>query len=516
MLGAAEIPWTTQAGYPVLAALQLLPLALLVPVYLFRRDTLVLWTGILGAAVELLLAADLYRRFDPGEAGFQLAERVDLVPPLAYRVGVDGMGVIFVLLTALLTVFVVLYGGTRGRGASRGFLASTFAIESALMGMLTTLDLLWFTTLSALQLVLVGYVLWSWATSPGRDLMLIRYLQFMAAGVALLMAGTLMLGWAHADATGGRWSFALADLATLRPPPTFQSVVFLLLFYGIAIRIPVFPLHGWLPLTTEHGQIARGPVFLLGIKTGVFGLLRFVLPILPDAVLRWQHVVVALALAGIFYAALLALMQDNLRRLLAYAVVSHTGLLVIGLFSLSHAGFQGVIILSVDFGLAMAVLLFMTGFLQRRTRTALLPRLGGLFERLPLIGIAFLVGSLSILQMPGTPGFDAAHLMLEAAMDQFGALLTIAAALGNVAAAAFLLWAFQRAFLAPRPNTMPAGQIARATRLERLIAVGLITVLLGAGFYSEPMLRLTERSLLDTASLFNPAPGAGLHAEPAP
>ena len=138
-------------------------------------------------------------------------------------------------------------------------------------------------------------------------------------------------------------------------------MIFLLLIMGLGVKAALVPLHGWLPLVAEHGTIAVAGVFLLGLKTGVFALVRFVFPLLPDAVLRWHEWVVAFALAGIFYAATLALMQVNLRRLLAFAVISHTSVLVIGLFSLSQTALQGSILLSSSFGTATAGLLFMSG-----------------------------------------------------------------------------------------------------------------------------------------------------------
>jgi NADH-quinone oxidoreductase subunit M len=247
--------------------------------------------------------------------------------------------------------------------------------------------------------------------------------------------------------------------------------------------------------------VAVAPTILLGLKVGIYGMVRFVFPILPEAVLQWSPYVVAFATAGIFYAALLALIEANLRRLLAYAVVSHTSILIIGLFSLGQAAFQGSIMLSVVFGLAIAGLFFTTGLVYRRTRTTQLVKLGGLFDRIPAIGVAFFIAGLSIVGMPGTPGFDAAHLILEAAIDRYGAVETIAAALGNVAAAAFLLWAFQRAFLAPSSPDLPAN-IAPATPTERAIAGILILVLLGAGFYSEPWLQLVDAPMASLRARF--------------
>ena len=335
---------------------------------------------------------------------------------------------------------------------------------------------------------------------------LIRFLQFMGIGVLLLLVGVLLLGWNHHEVTGGDWTFDLLDLAGVEVAAPIRSVVFFLLFYGLAIRTPLFPLHGWLPIIAEHGTAAVAPVFLLGLKTGVYGLLRFVFPLMPEAVLQWQGFVVAFATAGIFYAALLALLQVNLRRLLAFAVVSHTSVLVIGLFSLGSAGFQGSIILSVNFGIAITGLVLMTGFIYHRTRTTLLSRLGGLFDRLPLIGIAFLVAGLSIIGMPGTPGFDAAHLMLEDAMHNFGALITTAAALGNLVAAGFLLWAFQRTFLAASDGRRANPEVARASPLEGLLAAAVILLLLGTGFYSEPWLELIEQPAQALSSDLAPMP----------
>jgi len=495
----AELHWTAQSSYPILTALQLLPLLSVLLLMLLRGKALLYPAAITLAVAELLLAVDLFRCFDPATPAMQLAERL---PLFSYHAAVDGMSVLFILLTAVLSLLIVLYAQVRKLSGSSTFLAMVFGIQTSLQAMFVNQNFMWFTLLSAAELLLVAYLLRRWAKAPQDDMALGRYMQFMGIGLLLLFAGVFMLGWNHADATGGQWSFDLHELTMVQVPIALQSVIFFLLFYGLGIRIPLFPLHGWLPLVAEHGTIAVAGIFLLGLKTGIYGLVRFILPLLPDAVLRWHDWVVAFALAGVFYAAILALMQVNLRRLLAFAVISHTGVLVIGLFSLSHAAFQGSILLSASFGTATAGLLFMSGFVYRRTRTLLLPRLGGLFGQLPVIGIGFLVAGLSIIGMPGTPGFDAVHLMLEAAILEFGAMVTIAAALGNVAAAAFLLWAFQRAFLAPLADSMPQPVIEPATRMERSIAVVLIAILLGAGFYSRPWLGLLEHSFDGLTALY--------------
>ncbi len=488
-----SVPILTSAsdGLPLLTVLQLLPLVGALALLGIRRELPAIAFATVVSLAELGLGVVLYLSLDQTSPALQFTEQWTLGPMLNYHVGVDGMAMLFILLTALLSLLVVVYTPVRRLQPAAHFLAVALACEATLMALFTTLDLLWFTVLGGAELWLIGYLMGRWAISPAEEQALDRYYQFMGTSLALLLGGALLLGWNHAATHGGAWSFDLIALSGDHLGPALATLVFFLLFYGLAIRTPMFPLHGWLPLVAEHGTVAVAPVFLLGLKVGVYGLLRFVFPLVPQAVERWSPYVIAFAVAGIFYAALLALMQTNLRRLLAYAVVSHTSVLVIGLFSLGTSAFQGAVMLSINFGMAIAGLLFMTGCVYSRMRTTQLDKLGGLFDRLPLIGLAFFIAGLSIVGMPGTPGFDAVHLMLEAAIARFGALVTIAAALGNVAAAAFLLWAFQRAFLAPRTAEGPAN-IPPGTWPERIIAGVVILVLLGVGFYSEPWLALTD------------------------
>ncbi|MEN8165955.1 MAG: NADH-quinone oxidoreductase subunit M [Pseudomonadota bacterium] len=498
----SELHWTAQSAYPILAALQLLPLVSMLLFASLRPQKILLPAGITLALLELLLAIALLNKFDTGITAMQFAERIELLPLLTYHAAVDGVSVLFILLTAVLTLLVILYAQVRDLFTRGPLMTVVFALQATLMSMFVSVDLLWFTLASAVEVGLLGYMIVRWTTSPDSDTAQARYYQFVGTGVLLLLIGVIMLAWNHADATGGAWSFDLLKLVGTPIAPAIQSVVFFLLFYGLAVRIPIFPLHGWLPQVAEHGTLAVAPVFLIGLKVGVYGLLRFVLPLMPEAVIQWHQFIVAFAVAGIFYAATLAMLQVNMRRLLAFAVVSHTSVLVIGLFSLNHAAFQGSIMLTMDFGLAITTLVFMIGMVYQRTRTVLFSRLGGLFDSIPLIGIAFLIGGLSIVGMPGTPGFDAAHLVLEAAIIRFGALVTIAAALGNVVAAGFLLWAFQRAFLAPQDESQPVKKVKPTTGMERLVAGVMILILLGAGFYSEPWLDLIEKSLEGLSQLY--------------
>ena len=498
MGGLSEIFWNEQTGLPLLLMLQLLPLlgALLV-LALGERLSAVL-VGKVFALAELLLGIVAVSRINPTLPALQLAERFE---PLAYHVAVDGLSLVFLLLTALLTFLMTLYGMSRGMISPGRLFAVLLVAEAGLVGMLVTVNVAWFAAFSALELWAVTFLLRRWASSRAEIQALARFVQYQAFGWVLFAAGCLVLGWGHADATGGFWSFDLFDLAEHLTSGKYQTAAFYLLFYGLAVRTPLFPLHGWLPNMAQHGLIAVAPALMVGVKVGIYGMLRFVLPLTPDAVQYWQPYVVGFAMAGVFFTAALAFQQTNLRRLLAFAVVSHTSLLVIGVFSLHESGIQGAVLLAANFGLAVTGMWFIVGFVFRRTGTTELNELSGLFERIPFLAIAFLSFGLAIVGMPGTPGFDAAHLILEGSIDSFGALPTVATALGNVAAAGFLLWAFQRAFLSQARQG--GHDVDKTLPMEYVVCGIALAAMLTIGFFTEPWLYLTETASQAMAARFH-------------
>lgn len=494
-----EILWTQQANWPILALLQLLPLAGAIIILALGERTVAVALGRVVALAELWLGFVLYRHIDATAPALQMAERVDW---LGYHVAADGITALFVLLTGLIAVLMTLYGLVRGLAQPGRLMALILLAEAALMTMLVTMNLLWFVLFSIVELAIAGYLIGHWSTSTreNRLLAMTRFLQFQGVGVLLLAGGVIILAWDHASLTG-RWSFDLIELINAPAQGRFQTATFFLLFFGLAVRTPLFPFHGWLPHVAHRGMVAIAPSLLLGVKVGIYGMLRFLLPLTAEAVQVWQNAIVAFAMTGVFYAAILAFLQTNLRRLLSFAVISHTGLIVIGIFSLHPLGLAGAVLLSVNFGLAVTVMLFMVGFVFRRTRTTDLAKLGGLYERIPFIAFCFIVGGFSIVGMPGTPGFDAVHFVLEAAMERFGALPTVAAALGNVIAAGFLLWAFQKAFLAPQAEGGTSA-VEPTLPMEYLVGGIVVAVLLLAGFYFEPWLNLIEPTLKALAARF--------------
>lgn len=495
---------------PLLSVLQLLPLLTGLILIRVRGDAAVALAGIMSLA-QMFLAISLYKQFDVHQpAGvMQFAENAQIWGAFHYHAAVDGISVMFVLLTSLISLLSVAFILVR-RLHESSVLAVMMMIQAVITSQFVTVDLLWFTLMSCLEIVLVGYLTKRWPTFHDIQPTLARYLQFMVVGLLLLVFGTLVLGWNYADANAGRWSFNLYELAQLGfgKHDMVGTLVFFALFYALAVRIPVFPFHGWLPGFMLHGNVAIAPIYLLGLKVGIYGLLRFVFPIVPHAVWEWHLVATVFASTGVFYAAFLAMRQQTLRELLAFAVISHTGILTIGLFSLHRMAFEGAVLLALNFGLAITGLLLMTGMVWQRTRTTRMHKLGGLLDYIPIVGLAFLVAGLAIVGMPGTPGFDAVHFVLEGSIKSFGAVVTVAAALGNLVAAGFLLRAFQQAFLATPGMDTSRWDTNPTYPAETLMAGIVILVTVVVGFYSAPWIALIEQPISGLAGLFAEYTGA--------
>lgn len=492
-------------SFPWLSALLAIPLLGIIADFRARQARTAFALGLTAAVVELVLALQLVARFQPHAPGMQFVERVEILPWLGYHVGIDGIGVLFLPLTALLTLFVMLYAQPHRWERPGAFVANILGLELALMGMFTALNLLQFWLFALAEVIPAALLIRRWGTSPVRDRAAVQYVRAMLGGLAALLAGILLLGWHHA-ATAGIWSFDLAALAETPVPAGQQSLIFILLFGGLAVRLALFPFHAWLPIVAKHGTVAVGMVLLVGAKVGVYALLRFVFPLLPAAAQQWDGWVVALGLAGMVYGALLAVLQIDLRRLLAFAVISHTGVLMAGLFSLNESGLKGGLLLSLNLGLAAAGLFVAAGLLNRRLNTTRFHRLGGLFDSLPLLGLTFLVVVLGSIAMPGTPGFEAAHLALEGTLESYGWGVATVAASGNVLAAGYLLWAYQRIFLTR--NSKVSSRPLTDLRNRELIMAGLLClVMIGVGLYADPWIKMIGEAVENVAKVFGVGSG---------
>ncbi len=485
-------PWSESAAFPLLTTMTLVPLAAMIAIWISRSAKLALYFGFAGALLTLALSVYLLTIFDAGHPGIHLVEEAHFAG-LSYRVGVDGTNILFIPLTAILTVLALVYTLITRHVSDRQFIGCLLGYEAILIGAFAALNALQFWFWCVLELIPVVLLTVHAGTGQNRRWVVVLLLQYWGSGLLMTLAGFLLLAFGLLDDLHP----LTFDWLTLKQNNAYlhdEVLIFILLFFGFAIRMPLFPFHGWLPVLAEQGTVASAMVFLVGLKLGIYAVIRFILPMVPGVAEQWADFVVTLGVISIFYGALLALMQINIRRLLAFAVISQTGMLVIGIFCFNENGLEGSLLLSIAYGLAMAGMLFSVGLIYERTRTAYLPRLGGLFDSNGTLALLFLISALSTMVMPGTPGFDAAHLLVEGVIEEDGWLLAIAILVGNVMSAAFLLWAFQRVFMAsPKRAEQPYSCEHHPIWKERFITVVICLMLIGTGFYTTPWLNFIDQ-----------------------
>ena len=484
--------WSESVAFPLLTTLTCVPLLSVMVIMRAPSSLMALRYGFCGALVTLCMSIYLLMVFNAGKPGMHLVEQVHFAG-LSYTVGVDGANILFIPLLAVLTFLALIYTLITRHKTDRLFIACLLAYEGILIGAFVALNLLQFWFWCVLECVPVTLLTLYAGTGKNRRWIMARVLQYWLSGLAMTLAGFILLSLGMTDA-GQPLSFDWLTLKQHHAHFPNETLVFLLLFLGFAIRMPFFPFHGWLPLLLEHGTVASAAIFLVGLKVGIYAVIRFILPFVPDDAENWAGFVMTLGLLSIFYGALLALLQINIRRLLAFAVLSHTGMLIIGMFCFNDYGLEGSLLLCIAYGLATAGMLFSVGLIYERTRTAFIPRLGGLFDSNSTIALLFLISALSTMVMPGTPGFDAAHLLLEGIIERDGWLIAIAILIGNVLAAAFLLRAFQQLFItAPKRATHPPSSVYHPVTTERLIALAICGLLIGTGFYTTPWLNFIDQ-----------------------
>jgi len=320
-----EIRAMEQIGFPILTVLIVFPVLWASLVNLIKDERLARRTALLGAVVELGLAMFMAVSFTPGVSDIQFAEHFRWIPTsgVGYHVGVDGISVLFIPLTAFVTLMVMLFSWTTVRFRPKSYLMALLVLEAATIGIFVSLDLVLFFVFWELILVPSYFLLRLWGIGPERQYAAIKYVMYMLTGSASMLLGIVLLGTNHYTQTGA-YSFDFLDLLRVPVPPGLQTVAFFLLAFGLAVKAPLFPFHTWMPAVFMQGPIGVG-MFLAGLKIGVYGFVRFTLPLVPDAAREWSWLIAALGITAIIYGGLIALVQPNLRRLLAFASVSHVG-----------------------------------------------------------------------------------------------------------------------------------------------------------------------------------------------
>ncbi len=450
----------------------------------------------LGFAAATLLAGIVAASQYELDGGMQLTETHTWIESLGvhYALGVDGLGLLMVLLTVVLVPIVLLAGWREsdavGNGGAKAFFAWTLALEAMSLAVFTATDVLLFYVVFEATLIPAYFLIGGFGRA-GRGRAATKFLIYQFAGGLVMLAS--VIGLYVVSANAGTPSFLLTDLAAIDIDPITQRWLFVGFFIAFAIKAPMFPVHTWLADTTEKATPGTSVLLVCILdKIGTFGMLRFCLGLLPDASQWATPVVVVLALISIIYGALVAIGQDDVLRLIGLTSLSHFGFIVLGIFVLSPTGSSGAILYMVNHGIATALMFLVAGFLIRRTGTASIREMGGVEKTAPVLAGFFLVGGLAAAGLPGLSPFVSEMMVIIAAFDHHW-LVGSVAVLAIVLAAFYALWMYQRTMTGPG-----LAPVADLDRREVGIVAPLLLALVLFGFFPMPLLDVINPVVHDT------------------
>jgi len=430
----------------VLTALILLPVvgALVVALVPSRRREVHLPLGIALSVIPLALAGYLFWVFEPA-AGFQHVERAVWYEPwgINWYLGVDGISLPMVVLTALL-VPIALGASTTITNRTKEFIVYTLFLEAGMIGAFLALDLFLFFVFFEAILVPMYFIIGIWG-GERRIYAAVKFFLYTAFGSALMLAAIIALAYNH-NAQFGFTSFALNDLMNLDLSPGAEGWLFTAFAIAFAIKVPLFPFHTWLPDAHVEAPTA-GSVLLAAVllKLGTYGLLRFNLSLFPETSVDAVPIMAVLAVVGILYGAVVAIVQPDLKKLVAYSSVSHLGFIVLGTFALTSGGLQGAVIQNLNHGLTTGALFLLVGMIYDRRHTKKIADFGGLQKVMPVFAGFFLFMTFASIGLPGLNGFVGEFLVLIGSYPTLPTFAILAAG-GVVLAAIYLLWAYERVF----------------------------------------------------------------------
>lgn len=488
-------------GIPILTLLLFLPFFGALVLWLQEEEDFIKNTALGVSVFELVLAGIVLVRFVPESPAMQFSERLPWIPPLgiSYHLAVDGISVLFVGLTAFLTVLIVLYSWETVRYQVKEYFIALLALETTIIGIFVSIDLILFFVFWELMLIPSYFLIKLWGGGVERQYAALKYVLYTLLGSVFMLVGIVLLDlnyhdWAVARGVEPAYTFDFLQLLTVPISADRQVLIFWLIFLGLAFKAPVFPFHTWLPDALLEGPIGMA-VVLAGLKLGTYGFMRFSLPLLPEASTSAGvvKIVMVLALGAIVYGAIVALIQPDFRRLLAFSSISHLGFVLLGLFALNFQGLQGSLLTMINLGFTTAGLFFVAGFLLVRRHSTHLSAFGGLARRVPLLATFLLIIGLASIGLPGTNGFVGEFLILLGAFRAhwiYGAV----AVTGVILGAAYFLWYYERAMFGPLAKSL-SHVIGDLTARELVIAVSLSVMIFWIGLYPSPFLRMMNGSV---------------------
>lgn len=483
-------------GFPVLSTLIFLPIAGAVFLLFVNRSrgTVIKGVSLVISLITFILSIPLFVKFDRTTHLMQFVERHEWIPVwnINYHLGIDGISILFVLLSTLITILCVLISWNSIKMKIKEFYISLLVIEGAMIGVFCSLDFMLFYLFWEAMLIPMYLLIGVWG-GPNRIYAATKFFLYTLVGSVLMLVGIIVL-YVYSGGT-----FDILELMTKTYPYNMQLWLFWAFFAAFAVKVPMFPVHTWLPDAHTEAPTA-GSVILAAvlIKMGAYGFLRFSLPLFPEASKAMTPAMLVLSVIAIIYGAVICLAQTDMKRLIAYSSVSHMGFVTLGIFSLNTQGMEGGILQMINHGIITGALFLSVGMIYDRTHTRQIADYGGVASVMPLYAAAFMIFTLASIGLPATNGFIGEFLIILGgfAAKQWAGVL---AATGIIIGAGYMLWLYQRVFFMQINPKVAELKDINAREIVTLLPMVLLIFWIGLypntflGFMHESVRHLLER-----------------------
>jgi NADH-quinone oxidoreductase subunit M len=486
-------------NFPIISALILLPtigsLFLIFSKSNDQSNSTIKYVALFTSIVNFLLSIYLWFLFDETTSAFQFVEdREWLIGIVNYKVGVDGISILFVILTTFITPLCIISVNNSVKKRLRDFLIAILIMESFMIGVFCSLDLVIFYLFFEAGLIPMFLIIGIWG-GPKRVYSAFKFFLYTLLGSVLMLVAIISIYWI----TG---TTDVVKLYELGIDSKYQNLLWLAFFSSFAVKTPMWPVHTWLPDAHVEAPTA-GSVLLAAIllKMAGYGFIRFSLGLFPIASDLFTPLIYALSLIAIIFTSLIALMQEDMKKLIAYSSVAHMGFVTLGIFTIQQQGIEGSIIQMISHGLVSAALFLCVGVVYDRMHSRLINTYGGIVTIIPKYSVLFMLFTLAALGLPGTSGFIGEFLILMGAFkDNF--LVAVIASLGVILGAAYMLWLYKRVVFGKLVNN-DLNQLTDLDKSEYFILVSLALPTLFFGFYPEPLFNTIEVSVNDLIEMYN-------------
>lgn len=481
-----------------------------------KSANVVRWLAFGFSLIPLAISLLIYARFDAANPDFQFTQKILWIETINvhYHVGADGISVLLLLLTAFITPLTLLSTWKSITVKVKEFSFFMLFLEAGMIGVFISLDLFLFYVFWEAMLIPMYFIIGVWG-GERKIYAAVKFFIYTFAGSLLMLVAIVALGLYAADATG-YFTTNLLELYEVAPGVAHDVQLWLFLAFALsfAIKVPLFPLHTWLPDAHVEAP-AAGSVILAGVllKMGTYGLVRFCLPLFPEIALEAAPYMSILAVVGIIYGALVAMVQPDVKKLVAYSSVSHLGFVVLGVFAFTQEAMQGAVIQMINHGLSTGALFLLVGFLYDRTHTRMIADYGGIAKVVPIYSTFFMIATLSSIGLPGLNGFVGEFLILAGTFKS--AVLgswayAIFAASGVIFAAVYMLWMYQRVFFNTITNEK-MKDVKDLTARELAVLIPVVVFIVWIGVYPETFLHLTDAASAGVLDKVFGAASASIH-----